>query len=274
MNAVYVWSVARAFHGSVIVRIEDHDTQRARDEFEASIRDDLAWLGLHGDNAALNLPVCLRQSDSPERYTAALEQLSTARHVYPCRCSRRAIAASTDGASELRYAGTCRDAEVPPGETPARRLQLADQTIRFEDLRHGLLHQTPSAQCGDLLLRDRLAQWTYQFAVVVDDWTQDVDLIIRGDDLLTSSGRQLLLADALGRQRRPWLLHHPLIVHPDGTKLSKSRGDTGLTELRAAGWDAATVLGHAAWLGGMQDTPLPLPAADIGRLWAVPEPAA
>jgi glutamyl/glutaminyl-tRNA synthetase len=267
VNAVYVWSIAQAFGGSVIVRIEDHDRQRSRDRFETSIRDGLRWLGLSGDNTARGLPAALRQSDTPTRYTTALEHLMASRPVYPCRCSRRDIAANTSDAAELRYPATCRYADVPPAETPARRVHLGEDIVVFDDLRHGALSQQPSAQCGDLLVRDRLAQWTYQFAVVVDDAAQGIDLIIRGDDLLASTGRQLLLAEALGRQHRPQLLHHPLILHPDGTKLSKSRGDSGLAELREAGWDAPRILGEAAWLGGLQDTPHPLHATTLGRLW-------
>lgn len=267
VNAVYVWSIAQAFGGSVIVRIEDHDRQRSRDSFESSIRDELRWLGLSGDNTALGLPAAVRQSDTPTRYTTALQQLMASRHVYPCRCSRRDIAANTGDAAELRYPAICRYADVPPGETSARRVHLGDDIVVFDDLRHGELSQQPSAQCGDLLVRDRLAQWTYQFAVVVDDAAQGIDLIIRGDDLLTSTGRQLLLAEGLGRRHRPQLLHHPLILHPDGTKLSKSRGDSGLAELREAGWDAPRILGQAAWLGGLQDRPHPLDATTLGRLW-------
>jgi glutamyl-tRNA synthetase/glutamyl-Q tRNA(Asp) synthetase len=267
VNAVYVWSIAQAFGGSVIVRIEDHDRQRARDSFETAIHDELRWLGLSGDNTALGLPAVVRQSDTPTRYTTALAQLMASRHVYPCRCSRRDIAANTPSDAELRYPGTCRHADVPPAETPARRVHLGDDIVDFEDLRHGVVSQQPSAQCGDLLIRDRLAQWTYQFAVVVDDAAHGIDLIIRGDDLLNSTGRQLLLAEALGRRHRPQLLHHPLLLHPDGTKLSKSRGDSGLAELRAAGWDANRILGEAAWLGGLQDRSHPLQATQLGRLW-------
>ena len=271
VNAVYVWSIARAFGGSVIVRIEDHDERRSRAAYDASIRADLAWLGLEGDNAALAHPVVLRQSDTPDLYAADLARLAaTGAHVYPCRCSRRDIAAHTDHHREPYYPGTCRRAAVLPEDTAARRLQLGDDLITFTDLRHGVQTQQPSAQCGDLLLKDRLSQWTYQFAVVADDLRQGVNVIIRGDDLLDSTGRQFMLGEALGRRLPPQVLHHPLIMHPDGTKLSKSRGDRGLAELRAAGWDAARVLGYAAWLGGLQDQPQPVPADSLGHLWNHP----
>jgi len=270
VNAVYVWSIARAFGGSVIVRIEDHDRQRSRAAYEASIREDLAWLGLHGDNRAHGIPDMLRQSDAPDRYAGALNALQAQGLVYPCRCSRREIAALELGETELRYPGTCRNVAVPDDETTARRLRLGEGMLSFTDLRHGTLAQQPSAQCGDLLLRDRLRQWTYQYAVVVDDIEQGVGVIIRGDDLLASTARQLMLGEMLGRSIVPHLLHHPLVVHPDGTKLSKSRGDAGLAELRDAGWSADQVLGHAAWLGGLQDGPAPLPAAALDRLWTAP----
>ena len=94
--------------------------------------------------------------------------------------------------------------------------------------------QTPADQCGDLLLKDRDGNWTYQFAVTVDDMNDDVDLVVRGVDLLSSTGRQIKLARMLGRPRPPQFFHHPLIVKPDGEKLSKASGDTGVRELRRA----------------------------------------
>jgi glutamyl-tRNA synthetase/glutamyl-Q tRNA(Asp) synthetase len=122
-------------------------------------------------------------------------------------------------------------------------------------------------QCGDLLVRDRHGHWTYQFAVTVDDWEQGIDLVIRGEDLLPSTGRQLRLARLLGRTTPPAFLHHPLLRHPDGRKLSKSSGDTGLAELRAAGWTPAQVLGLAAQLSGRQGTSAPLEVAGIADVF-------
>ncbi len=268
VNAVYVWSVARAFGGEVALRIENHDQQRFRVEFERAILDDLAWLGLTWDNAAVGQPSPIRQSDRTEAYARALGVLAQSQRVYACRCSRREIAA-THGSStgEQRYPGTCREAKVPLDETPARRLSLTDTVVTFDDLRHGPVTQVPSDQCGDLLLRDRLGQWTYQFAVVCDDLEFGTDVIIRGDDLLASTGRQLLLGAQLGRVAAPLVLHHPLVLHPDGTKLSKSSGDTALHELRTLGWAPEQVLGHAAWLGGLQGSPEAISAPSLAALW-------
>lgn len=268
VSAVYAWSIAQAFGGSVLLRIEDHDRQRARAAFDQGILDDLAWLGLTPDNASAGLPARLRQSDDVTAYETALATLESQGVVYACRCSRRDIVqAGGASASELRYTGTCRDARVPSSETPARRVRLSDDRVTFDDLRHGPVTQQPSAQCGDLLVRDRLGQWTYQFAVVVDDMHQGVDVIIRGDDLLESTGRQWMLAALLGRETPPLVLHHPLVTHPDGTKLSKSSGDTALAELRAGGWTADRVLGEAAWRGGLQARPAPVSAAYLAQLW-------
>jgi glutamyl-tRNA synthetase/glutamyl-Q tRNA(Asp) synthetase len=127
--------------------------------------------------------------------------------------------------------------------------------MTFHDLLLGARRQVPAEQCGDLLLRDRDGHWTYQLAVVVDDLDQNVDVVIRGRDLLASTGRQLQLRalldpDATDREG-PRFLHQRLVRDPGGRKLSKSDGDTGLSELRAAGWSPERVLGEAARLGGI-----------------------
>ena len=106
---------------------------------------------------------------------------------------------------------------------------------RFVDGRLGPQEQDPSRQCGDFLLRDRRSNWTYQFAVTVDDWRQEIDLVIRGEDLLASTGRQIRLARLLGRERPPVFLHHRLIMQTPTQKLSKSDGATGVREMRARG---------------------------------------
>jgi glutamyl-tRNA synthetase/glutamyl-Q tRNA(Asp) synthetase len=105
----------------------------------------------------------------------------------------------------------------------------------FDDLRLGVQQQDPSVQCGDVLVRDRLGNWTYQFAVTVDDWRQGINLVIRGTDLLASTGRQIRLGRLLGRSRPPEFLHHPLVMKSPAQKLSKSTGDTGIGDLRARG---------------------------------------
>ena len=135
------------------------------------------------------------------------------------------------------------------------------------DGRLGEQVQDPSSQCGDLLLRDRLGNWTYQFAVAVDDFRQDIDLVIRGEDLLGSTGRQLRLARMLGRHEPPVFLHHPLIRKESGAKLSKAAGDTGVRELRAAGMTPSEVLGRAAWSIGLLQELRDVEVGDLAALF-------
>lgn len=273
VNAVWVWSIARAFGGRVLLRVEDHDRLRCRPKYESGVLDDLDWLGLGPDEAPPATyrgpgPHPVRQSERGAAYDAALGALTAAGLAYPCRCSRRDIArlVGEQPHAELRYPGTCRSMPVPAAETLARRVLMAEGVEAFDDVRLGPTMQAPARQCGDVLVRDRHGLWTYQFAVVVDDAAQDIALIIRGEDLLASTGRQRRLAAMLG-VGTPAVLHHPLVRRPDGEKLSKSSGDTGLRDLRAAGWTPARVLGVAAHLGGLQDVPRPIDARDLARLW-------
>jgi glutamyl-tRNA synthetase/glutamyl-Q tRNA(Asp) synthetase len=273
VNAVWVWGIARAYGGRVLLRIEDHDRGRCRPAYEASILDDLDWLGLVPDGASTAVlrrgPHAQRQSDDLTRYADRLTALEADGLAYPCRCSRADVerAGPVADGTEPRYPGTCRTAGVPPDETPARRVTIADGLESFDDLRLGPQTQRPAVDVGDVLVRDRHGQFTYQFAVTVDDFEQRVDLIIRGEDLLASTGRQFRLTRMLGRMEMPRVLHHPLVQHPDGRKLSKSAGDTGIRELRAAGRTAAEVLGMAAHLSGRLPAPRPIEARALADLF-------
>ena len=139
----------------------------------------------------------------------------------------------------------------------------------FLDIRWGAQFQDPSEQCGDVLAMDRDGNWTYQFAAAVDDFLQDVTLVIRGDDLLPSVGRQLRLARLLGREQAPRFFHHPLLRKSSGAKLSKSDGDTAIRDLRARGVTPAVLIGRAAFAGGLLDVDRPVPAAEVSALPAI-----
>jgi glutamyl-tRNA synthetase/glutamyl-Q tRNA(Asp) synthetase len=229
LNALYVWETARREGGRVLLRIEDHDAQRCRPEYEQSILEDLAWLGFVAAGPMV------RQSDRGEIYEAALQRLREQGLTYACECSRREIAEASGAGAELRYPGTC--AAKGLAEVPGRaiRVRLPRSEERFDDRLAGRQRQVPSEQCGDLLLRDRKGNWTYQFAVTVDDFDQDVNLVIRGLDLLDSTGRQIQLARMLGRTEPPRFMHHPLVMRAPGQKVSKSDGATGVREMRASG---------------------------------------
>ena len=237
-NAINVWSMARAGGpgGRVLLRIEDHDRSRCRPEYEAALREDLDWLGFVADGPQT------RQSERGALYQTALDDLRTRGLTYFCSCSRSEI-------GEGRYPGTCAAKQLRDTPGAGIRVRLERSAERFEDLRLGAQEQIPSEQCGDLLLRDRLGSWTYQFAAVVDDYLQGVTHVVRGEDLLDSTGRQIQLARLIGRSEPPVFLHHALLMRSPTQKLSKSDGDTGVRDLRAKGWSAEEVIAHAAKLG-------------------------
>jgi glutamyl-Q tRNA(Asp) synthetase len=269
VNAVHVWRETRARGGRVLLRIEDHDRTRARPEYEAGILDDLDWLGFHADiypTGQFRAGPCEgRQSDRDGVYREALEILRAQGLVYACDCSRASVVSPASGdprapgagttsgllrstpaqtlnPSELHYPGRCRDRQLPLVDGYGWRARMEPGIEVVDDVRLGEQRQDPSQQCGDVLLRDRHGNWTYQFAVTVDDWRQGIDLVIRGTDLLASTGRQVRLARLLGRPRPPVFLHHPLIMKSPAQKLSKSDRDTGVRDLRARGWGAADVI--------------------------------
>jgi glutamyl/glutaminyl-tRNA synthetase len=271
VNALFVWGVARARSGRVRLRIEDHDRERSQLDFERSILEDLEWLGLEPDEPALASfrdGWCDgRQSDHLQRYDEALNRLTRAGITYWCDCSRQRILRDGGGGSgELRYDGRCRLRGLGPGPDRGVRARMDPGDEQFTDEYLGAQVQTPAAQCGDLLVHDRRGNWTYQFAVTVDDAAEGIDLVIRGADLLDSTGRQIRLARLLGRTEPPTFLHHPLITDDTGRKLSKSMGDTGVRELRAAGVSPAEVLGRAAAAVGLVPVARPVTVDELGNL--------
>jgi glutamyl-tRNA synthetase/glutamyl-Q tRNA(Asp) synthetase len=262
VNAIFVWGVARALGGRVLLRIEDHDRERSLLEYERGILDDLAWLGLEPDAHAP------RQSERSAAYESALATLHARGLVFACRCSRREIGAGAVPGLQPRYAGTCRALGLSATPGLALRVRLGTGIETFDDARRGVEEQDPDAQCGDLLVRDRAGQWTYQFAVTVDDWEQNVDLVIRGEDLLSSTGRQMRLARLLGRRHPAVFLHHPLLYGPRGVKLSKSNRDAGVSALRADGWTPEAVLGEAAARAGLLEAARTITARDLPLLFS------
>lgn len=272
-NAAWVWGIARALGGRVLLRLEDHDRGRCRPAYDDAVLEDLEWLGLRPDIGSFaelrTRPSLFRQSDVPGLYEAALARLAEQATVFACECSRLDLAREAGDVfnEETPYGGRCRTRGLAPGPGRGLRLLMEPGEERFVDARLGVQTQEPALQCGDLLVRDRLGQWTYHFAVAVDDLRHGVDLVIRGEDLLGSTGRQLRLGRLLGRAAPPMFLHHPLIRRPGGEKLSKAGGDTGIRELRAAGASPAEVIGQAAHLTGLQPSAAPVPPGDLVKLF-------
>jgi glutamyl-tRNA synthetase/glutamyl-Q tRNA(Asp) synthetase len=164
------------------------------------------------------------------------------------------------------YPGTCRSKSLSERRGLGIRIRLEPSVERFEDRCRGAQEQRPFEQCGDLLARDRDGNWTYQFAVTVDDLQQGITHVIRGSDLLESTGRQLQLARLLGREQPAVFLHHALVMKSATQKLSKADRDTSVRDLRQAGRSAAEVIGEAARLADLIDRARPVTAADAATL--------
>ena len=246
-SALFVWGIGRRLGAKIVLRIEDHDRGRCRAAFDAAIVSDLAWLGFEPDE------VTPRQSERYDDYINALDHLRRHEHVYGCRCSRKEILnVTTVAGEELMYPGTCRLAALPVTVGNGVRLQVPAGGRTFDDLWLGVQTQEPAAQCGDVLLRDRDGYWTYQFAVAVDDHLQGVNLVVRGQDLTSSTARQIILGEKLGRSSPAIFCHHPLLIEADGEKkLSKRQFSRSLAALRDEGWSAPAVLGAAAYQAGL-----------------------
>jgi glutamyl/glutaminyl-tRNA synthetase len=249
-NALWVWGVAEIAAARVLLRIEDHDRTRSRQAFAEAILDDLVWLGFAADDGPVH-----QQDDAAEAaYRAALDELIAAELAYRCACTRATFAAWA-GAHGRTWSGpgcpgACRARGLLEDAGTSLRVALGEGIETFDDLVAGPQTGEPAA-AGDIVVRDRDGNWTYGFAVVVDDLRQGVDLVVRGEDLLAETSRQIRLGRLLGRSEPPHFLHHPLIRKADGTKLSKATGDVGVDELRAAGWSAAAVRAEAARLGAV-----------------------
>jgi glutamyl-Q tRNA(Asp) synthetase len=262
-NAAVVWRVARATGGSVILRIEDHDRQRCRPEFEAALLDDLEALGFEPDEPTIDslragTPSGYRQSDNGPTYQAAVDALDADGLVYACDCTRSTFADWASAHGRRWFGSGC------PGGCAARsldrdrdgltwRVALGEGPEAWTDLVLGLQTGEPSVR-GDLPIRDRHGDWTYAICVVIDDLRHGIDMVIRGEDLLDATPAQIRLGRLVGRETPPRFLHHPLIRRPDGRKLSKADGATGIRELLASGASADDVRARAAAAIGLPAT--------------------
>ena len=243
-NAIWVWGVAREIGARVVFRIDDHDRVRSRPEYDAAVIEDLAWLGFAADRGPT------RHSDSDAPYRAALDVLRGQGLVYGCDCTRSTFAAwaAANGRpwTGPGCPGACRGRGL---DGPVLRAALGGGRETWMDPAIGPCANDVAA-AGDLAIRDRDGNWTYGFTVVVDDQHEDITLVIRGRDLLHATATQIRLGRLLGREAPPTFLHHPLILRPDGRKLSKSSGDTAVRELRDAGRSAEEVIAAAAAASG------------------------
>jgi glutamyl-tRNA synthetase/glutamyl-Q tRNA(Asp) synthetase len=261
LHMLYVWGIAQSRGARIVCRIEDHDQGRARPEYELAILENMKWLGFVPDlgiSVANSIVVSeFRQSDCDEYYTGFLQSLERRGLVYGCECSRKQVALTQpNGAEELCYSGTCSEKGLPfEGNTV--RFRIPDGDVVFQDLKLGECRQTPRNQCGDFSLRDRNGQWTYQFCCVCDDIRQGVDLVIRGEDILSSTARQIMLFQAL-EVPVPQYFHHRLLCDVAGNKLSKRQHSESISQLRDAGASPEEVFGKAVAQAGLAPTNRPV----------------
>ena len=260
MCCLLAWLSAKSKGGQVLLRIEDLDTMRCPRVYADAIVDDLAWLGLAADGPTPTV----YQSERSGIYQQYYDILLKKGLVYPCFCSRSQLHAASaphrsDG--QVVYAGTCRglsDAEVARRSltrAPAFRVQVPDEEIAFTDGHLGRYAENLARDCGDFYLRRADGVFAYQLAVVVDDALMGVTEVVRGSDLLSSTPRQLWLYRELGLTA-PQFYHLPLLLAPDGRRLSKRDGDQSLENLRAR-YTPQEIIGKLAYVCGLQDTPAP-----------------
>jgi glutamyl/glutaminyl-tRNA synthetase len=264
-NAIFVWGLARRANGMVLLRIEDHDRQRSRAFYEAALLDDLDRLGVSPDEPSTEALRAgesnYRQSDNDGVYSEAFRHLRGVADVYLCDCTR-ATFLEWRSAHGVPWAspgcpGDCRRRKVSLQGPSNTRVALGGGEEAWDDLLAGA-RSGPVAGSGDLLVHDRNYNWTYAFCVVVDDLRHGVDLVVRGEDLIEATPAQIRLGPLLGRKAPPAFAHHPLVLRPDGSKLSKADGDTGVGELLDAGRTRAELFGEAAARVGLLDQPRPV----------------
>ncbi len=246
--------------GEWILRIEDLDTARCRPDYARQVEEDLRWLGLAWDEggSAGGPDAPYFQSERTALYEAALARLRGMGLVYPCFCTRAQLHAASaphreDGLTV--YPGTCRGLtpediarREAAGRKGALRLRVPEETVTFTDGHLGEVTEYLPTDCGDFLLRRSDGLFAYQLAVVVDDAAMGVTEVVRGADLLSSTPRQLLLYELLGWEA-PEFYHFPLLLSPDGRRLSKRDGDLGLGALRER-YTPEEIIGKLAYLAG------------------------
>lgn len=258
-TALYNYLFARHLGGTMVLRVEDTDLKRSRREHEASIIRDLHWLGLQADEG----PDVggdygpYRQSERAELYEAGVEKLLESGHAYRCFCTQERLdelkaeqlAAGTMPTYDRRCLGLSSEAvwrRLEAGEEATVRFLIPAGDVSFDDLIHGPITFS-SDVIGDFIIRRTDGGFAYNYAVVIDDAGMRITHVVRGEDHITNTARQLMLYDALGEQA-PLYAHHSLIHGADGGKLSKRHGATSIGEFRDMGYLAPAMVNYLALL--------------------------
>ena len=266
--ALLSWLSAKSKGGEWVLRIEDIDSGRSRQEFADRIMDDLEWLGLTWDGEVTY------QSKRQDIYEHYFELLRKEGLLYPCFCSRADLLATqapheSDG--RVVYKGTCRDlnpADYPQGITPAWRMRVPDETIETTDGHYGAYRVHLPTEIGDFIVRRKDGAFAYQLVVVVDDLTMGITEVVRGRDLLLSTSQQLFLAQTLRYLNTEKVFpevsyaHFPLLMNEAGQRLSKRDKSHDMGGLREQ-HSAQEIIGFIAHLAGITPTQHPITPQEL-----------
>ena len=259
--ALIAWLSVRSRDGEMVLRMEDLDTQRTSADFAEILRGDLAWLGLDYDRETAP------QSQRSAVYDRYFEMLQEKGLIYPCYCTRsqlHSVNAPHLSDGTYVYTGTCRNLTEPPkGRIPAWRVVVTDQIWTVEDKVQGHYELNLATQCGDMVMRRADGVYVYQLAVTVDDGEAGVTEVVRGMDLLSSAPRQMYLQDLFGFPH-PEYGHVPMLLAPDGRRLSKRDRDLDLGELRKR-ISPEQLIGTLAFASGLIDQNVPISCGELAQ---------
>ena len=262
--AMVAWLSVRSRGGALVLRMEDLDTQRTSDEYAETLRQDLKWLGLDWD---LETAPQSKRSDIYDHYFEILREKGL---LYPCYCTRsqlHSVNAPHLSDGTYVYPGTCRNLTAEEraafDRSPSWRLEVTDRVWQFTDLCQGAYQQNLSTDCGDFVVRRADNVYVYQLAVTVDDGEAGVTEVVRGMDLLSSAPRQMYLQELLGFPH-PTYGHVPMLMSPDGRRLSKRDKDLDLGVLRQ-NMRPEALLGILASSAGIIDRNVSISAAELSR---------
>lgn len=273
--ALLAWLDVRSLGGEMVLRMEDLDPQRCKPAYLPQLAQDLLWLGLDWDTGWQPGDTEYTQSHRTAVYQTAFHRLEEQGLVYPCFCTRKELlAASAPHASDGArvYDGRCRRLSPQEraalwagGRSPAWRVQVPAETVSFVDGNYGPQAQRLDRDCGDFILRRSDGVYAYQLAVAADDGAMGITRVVRGWDLLSSTPRQIWLLEQLGYPV-PAYCHVPLLLAPDGRRLSKRDGDLDLEAL-SHHMGPEAILGLLAHWAGLLPRPEPIQAQELVPLF-------
>lgn len=263
-TALIAWLSVRSQGGEMVLRMEDLDTLRTSDAYARLLRQDLAWLGLDYDRET---PPQSTRSETYDRYFDRLMEMGL---LYPCYCTRsqlHSVNAPHLSDGTYVYPGTCRNltpqARRAMNRAPAWRVVVPDRLWNLDDRVQGRYELNLAKDCGDMVVRRADGVYVYQLAVTVDDGEAGVTEVVRGMDLLSSAPRQMYLQELFGFPH-PQYAHVPMLLAPDGRRLSKRDRDLDLGELQKR-FSPEAIIGLLAHAAGLIDRPAPISAAELAK---------